>query len=143
MKISTFIMMFLVIAAFMFVAGLISQEAKTYYPESNIDDSAWAGKYDYSSQINDSITPLQESFKVIGDSEKGWWSKLTSGIAAIPQAVIAFAGLTIGSFAFGSGIVTGTLTTLGVPSILIVIVIIMIIVWGIFKLIEVYQRWQV
>jgi len=143
MKISTSIQIFLVIAAFMFIFGLMSQESKDYYPDANINDTEWYGQYDYSSQINNSITPLKNSFEVIGDSEKGWWSKITSGIVAIPQAVIAFAGLTIGSFYYGGAMVTGTLTTLKVPIILIVIIIIMIVVWGIFKLVETYQRWAI
>ena len=142
MKISTFILMFLAIAAMLFIVGLASQETKLYYPEAGINDSEWYGKYDYSEQINTSIAPIKTSLENIGDENKGWFVKILSGIAAVPAAVISLAALVLGSFSFGGGIITGTLKTLGVPGILSIIIILMIVVWGIFKLIEVYQRWQ-
>ena len=52
------------------------------------------------------------------------------------------AKLILGSFAYGAGLITGSLTTFLISTTLIAIIIIMIIVWGIMKLIEVYQRWQ-
>ena len=143
MKISTFISLFLVIAGFMFIFALMSDEAKTYYPDANINDSEWAGKYDYSEQINEKMNDSVTAFKNIGDENKGWFVKIVSGIAAIPSAVIGIASLVLGSFGYGAGIITGTLTTLTVPATLIFIIIIMITVWGIMKLIELYQRWQI
>lgn len=143
MKISTFIIAILVISGFFFIFGLISQESKQYYPEANINDSEWYGKYDYVSNINRSISPLQESFNKIQDENVGWFSKLTSGISAIPSAVIAIPTLLFGSFIVGGEIVTGTATTLKIPFYLIILVSVMILVWGIFKLVEMYNRWKI
>ena len=143
MKISTFISLFLVIASFMFIAGLISNEAKTYYPDSNINDSEWYGKYDYAGDINESIHPIKTAFDKIGDSELGWWSKLTSGIAAIPQAIIALPVLLFKSLYFGGLIIAGSFTSLLIPATIIVIIGTMILVWALFKLAEIYQRWAI
>lgn len=143
MKISTFITLFLVIAGFMFIFGLMSQEAKNYYPDSNINDSDWYGKYNYADDINKSMQPIETSLRNIGDENKGWFVKIVSGIAAVPAAVISLASLVLGSFANGIGIISGSFTTLGVPTILIVIIGLMIVAWGLFKLIEIYQRWAI
>ena len=143
MKISTVVSLFLVIAVFMIVFGLMSQEAKTYYPESNINDSDWYGKYDYSSGINDSTYKIKNAFDSIGDDKLGWWSKIGLGIVALPQAIIAVPVLLFKTLVFGETITNGFLTTLMIPATIIVIIIIMMLVWGIMKLIEVYQRWQI
>jgi hypothetical protein len=136
-------MVILVISGFFFIFGLMSEETKIYYPEANLNDSAWAGKYDYVDSINESIAPLQNSFNKIQDENVGWFSKLTSGIAAIPAAVIAIPTLLFGSFITGGAVITGTFTTLKIHIYFIVLVCVMIVVWGIFKLIEMYNRWQV
>jgi len=143
MKISTFVMIILVMSGFFFIFGLMSQEAKLYYPDSEINDSDWYGRYDYVSSINSSIAPLERSFKDIGDENKGWFSKLTSGIAAIPAAVIAIPSLLFNSFITGGKIVTGMFNTLNVPQYLVTLILVMIVVWGVFKLVEIYNRWQV
>ena len=136
-------MIILVISGFFFIFGLMSQEAKTYYPDANINDSEWYGRYDYVSSINTSIAPLQTSFETIQDENKGWFTKLTSGIAAIPAAVIAIPNLLFGSFVTGGTIIAGTFTTFNIPIYIILLISVMIIVWGVFKLIEMYNRWQV
>jgi len=140
MKISTFVQLFLVIAAFMVIFGLMSNEAKMYYPEANINDSNWAGKYNYADQINDSTSEIQESLKSIGDEEKGWFTKILSGIAAIPKAAIGLVKLLFTSFFLGGAIITGSLTTLNIPGAIIGIIISVMIIWGIFKLIEIYHK---
>jgi len=140
MKISTFIMIILVISGFFFIFGSMSKEAKLYYPDANINDSQWYGKYDYVSRVNTSIAPLQTSFETIQDENKGWFTKLTSGIAAIPAAVIAIPTLLFGSFVMGGSLITGLFTTMNVDIYLIILACVMVVVWGIFKLIGMYNR---
>ena len=143
MKLSTYLQIFLIIAGFMFIFGLMAQESKENYPDANINDSAWVGKFDYSGEINDSIQPVKTALENIGDEEKGWFVKILSGIAAIPSAVIGMASLILGSFVHGGAIITGSLTILAIPATIIAIILIMILVWGIIKLVEIYQRWQI
>lgn len=142
MKISTFITLILIISAVFFVMGSMTSEINEYSPEVQINDSAWAGRYDYTEDINASIAPIKNSFDTIQDENKGWFSKLTSGIAAIPAAVIAIPKLIFGSLIMGGSLIVGTFTTVGIPFALILTITVMILVWAIFKLIEIYNRWQ-
>jgi len=143
MKISTYIMMLLVISGIFFTFALMTQEAKTYYPEAGIDDSDWADKYDFGTSINRTVSPLQKAFEKLGDEEAGWWTKLTAGITAVPLAIIQIPVVLFQTFVMGGLLITGVFTSLGIPAYLLGIVLIMVLVWGIFKLVEIYQRWQV
>jgi len=143
MKLSQFLIFVVAVAGMFFIFGLMSQEASVDYPDSNINDSEWLGKYDYSEQINESITPLQTAVSNIGDDNKGWFSQVTSGIIAIPTAIIALPTLFFQTVANGGRIVAGTFTTLKIPSQLVTIVLIMIFIWIIFKLVEIYNKWQI
>jgi hypothetical protein len=143
MKLSQFLIFVVAVAGMFFIFGLMSQEASVNYPDSNINDSEWLGKYDYSEQINESISPLQTAISDIGDDSKGWFSQVTSGIIAIPTAVIALPTLFFQTVANGGRIVAGTFTTLKIPTQLVAIVLIMIFIWVIFKLVEIYNKWQI
>lgn len=143
MKISTFIQLFLVIACFMIIFGLMSQEAKTYYPDAGINDSDWYGKYDYSGSINDSFSDTSVALKNLGDENKGWFVKILSGIAAIPLAIISLVKVIFSSLFYGAFIVTDAFVILGLPAAIAIIICIMILIWAIFKLIEMVQRWQI
>jgi hypothetical protein len=143
MKLSQFLIFVVAVAGMFFIFGLMSQEASVNYPDSNINDSEWLGKYDYSEQINESISPLQTAISDIGDDSKGWFSQVTSGIIAIPTAVIALPKLFFQTVANGGRIVAGTFTTLKIPTQLVAIVLIMIFIWVIFKLVEIYNKWQI
>jgi len=143
MKISTFIQLVLLISAFTLIFGMMAQEGVENYPEANINTTDWYGRYDYSSQINQSVAPVKQSLETIGDENKGWFSKVTAGIAAIPKAVIALVSLTFGSITHGGAIITGGFNTLNIPFALVVVILVMILVWAIFKLVELYNRWQV
>ena len=124
----------------MVVMTLISQEAQTYYPEANIDDSEWVGQYNYAEEINESTYDIQVALNNIGDENKGWFVNILSGIAAIPKAVIGLVSLVLKSFYLGGVIITGTLTTLNVSSTIIWIIIAAILIWGIFKLVDYYYK---
>lgn len=143
MKISTFIFFLLVISGFFFIFGLMSQEGANLYPSANINDSEWRNQYDYVDEVNETIAPMQTAFEDIQDENKGWFSKVVSGIAAVPAAVVAIPTLVLGSFTSFGSLVSGLFLTLKVPPYLLLLVLVMVIVWGVFKLIEVYQRWQI
>lgn len=143
MKISTYISLLLIIGALVFVFALMTNEAADRYPNANINDSAWADQYDYAQEINESVSPLQSIFQDITDDNKGWFSRIASGIIAIPMAVIALVDILIESLGFGGNLLTGTLTSIGLPLALITITLLLVFVWAMFKLIELYQRWQV
>ena len=141
MNFSTFITVILLAGGFFFIFAQMTNEAQDLYPEANINDSQIEGQYDYVNDVNDTISPLQETFKKIEDPEVGWFSKLVSGIAAVPYAIIKIPGLVFSTFGYGGSLVFGILTTFSFPTYLLILVGVMIVVWGITKLISVYHRW--
>ena len=143
MKLSTFITTILIAGGFFFVFASMTNEAQTLYPDANLNDSAIEGKYNYVENINETVAPLQETFKKIEDPEVGWFTKIVSGISAVPYAVVKIPGLFFSSFTYGGGLVFGIMSSFNLPTFLLILVGVMIIVWGITKLVETYQRWQI
>jgi len=125
-----------------FVFAQMATEANTKY-STNINNTDWDTKYNYASRVNNTIAPIKTAFENIEDDNVGWFSKLTSGIAAIPRAVIALPVLLFSSFSIGGEMIGNFATTLGIPLFIVNIFLIILIVWGIFKLVEIYQRWSV
>lgn len=142
MKISTFISILLIVGVVIFIFGMMVQEGEEKY-DTDINKSAWQGKYDYTEQINKSITPIMTSFENIQDEDVGWFTKLTAGISAIPKAIMLVPSLLFSSFSLGTNLMTGIFTSIKLPAYLISVAIVMLVVWGLFKLIEVFNRWQV
>jgi hypothetical protein len=143
MKFSTYLSIILVIGVFFILFGMMINQTNNDYLSMNIDNSSWANSYDFSNDINRTIAPIQKTFTDIENPELGWFSKITSGLAAIPFAVIRLPLLIFDSFVYGGKIVTNSLGALGIPISVILIVCTMIALWGIFRLIETFQRWQV
>lgn len=143
MKISTLVITILMCAAVVAMFTLMLDEAKVKYPNANIDTSEWDNNYSYSEQINDSIAPMQEAFNDIQDENKGWFSKIATGIVAVPLAVINIPILLFKVFGIGGNMVASAFSYFNFPVAILSIFIIAIIVWGVFKLVEIYNRWQI
>lgn len=139
MKISTYIIILVLIGGAVFVVASMTQEAETKYGIS-VDTSAWQDKYNYAQSINNSISPLSDSLDKIRDEDTGWFGKIIEGVAAVPRVVVLVPSLLFNTFAYGSDLIIGTTSSLKIPAELVMIFIISITVWGIFKLIEFYQR---
>ena len=142
MKISAYISIILVVGVVFFIFAMMGQEAATNYPAAGINSSAVV-QYDYSVQINNSIAPMQSAMQSIESSDTGWFSKITSGLAAIPYAVILIPRLLFNSIVYGGAITSGVFMSLGTPTYIILVVLIMIVVWAVLKSAEVYQRWPI
>jgi len=143
MKISTFITMFLIISAVFFIFTLMANDVKEYYPQDEQNISEWSGKYEFSDNVSDYVEDIQSPLEKLGDEDKGWVLRTISGVAAIPAALIALVTVVFKSFLLGGKVITGTFSSLNIPNYLIAIVISMISLWGIFKLVEIVQRWKV
>lgn len=143
MKLSTLIMILLAVTGYFVVFGLMSDEARNYYPDAQINDSAWNGQYNYTQNVSASIEPLEDAIKNLGDENTGWFSKIISGIAAIPYAVIAIPSLIFSALSTGTIMLGSFVYTLNVNPYILILASLMILVWIIIKLIEIYQRWQI
>lgn len=141
MKISTFIIILLFVGVVLFVMAQMVNEANDKY-DTSINTSSWEGKYDYAESVNESVTPIITSINDITSEEKGWLEKVGAGFTGIISAVTLLPALVWSSFTMGGGLMTGGLSSLGVPAYLIMVLILALVVWGVFKLIEFFQRWQ-
>lgn len=140
MKLSVFVSFMLIVAGVFFIFALMVQESNDQFSDADINSSEWEDSYDYVSDLNSTVYPLEQKLRVIQDTESGWFTKLVSGITAVPYAVITFPQVIFGSLEVGGRVTTGFLAALAIPGYIISIVILMILMWALFKLVEFFQR---
>ena len=143
MKISSVITFLAIIGGIIFIMANMVTEGSDKY-DITINKSDWESSYNYVNDINDSINPLIEDFNKITDTSEdsgGWFTKLVSGISAIPKAIIAIPSVIFSSIVSTKEITGSILKSLKVPSEIILIAFVVISIWVVFKLIEIYQRY--
>lgn len=153
MKISSFILFLICVSLIFAVYGMMVHESNSQYGQTiqgyvPIDSSNWSGTgndgsggtYDFVYEINGTVGPLVDKFKLITNENEGWFTKLTAGITAIPYAVMLVPDILFTSLMMAGTVVTGFLTALSIPAYFIVAACIMILIWAVFKLLEYYQR---
>ena len=141
MKLSVYLSSLLVVGVIFFVFATMIDESNSALG-TDINNSAWKNQYDYVTSINSTLSPIEAKLKTI-DQDDSWFSRLTAGITAIPYAVITFVVGIFTGFSVGGAIATGFLTMFGFPAYIITVVIMIIISWGVAKLIELLYRWYV
>jgi len=142
MNISVFVTVLLVVGIVLFGVITMVKEAEQNY-DIEVNKTEWEGKYDFASEVNESLSPIKKSLDTLGSEEKGWLEKIGAGFTGIITAVIHLPLLVWTGTKLGASLITGLGNSLGVPSYLILVFIIMLSVWGIFKLIEFFQRWKI
>lgn len=143
MKFSTFVSFSLIVSAVFFIFAMMYTEGNQQFSGVNASSAAWNSSYDYVTRVNSTISPLETKFKQIQAEDVGWFSRLAIGISAIPYAVIIFPQAIFGAIEISGGITVGFLAALAIPGYIILIVLISILIWGIFKLIEAFTQTQV
>lgn len=139
MKISTFIYIMLFVGVILFVMTSMVNEANSKYG-TGINTSLWEGKYDYSDSINSSVSNLSTSINTI-TSESSGWLKVEAGFTGIISAVKLLPSLIGNTFVNGGSMITGGLSSIGVPAYIVAVFLIGLTIWGVTKLIEFFQRW--
>jgi hypothetical protein len=150
MKITVFITMLVFVGVILFVMTQMVNEAETNYGIS-INKSVWTNesnqetgnKYDFALTINDSISPMAQDFLTLANEDEGWLTRISSGFTGIVRAVIFLPLIVFQAGMLGGVLITGLGTSLGLPSYLTLVFIILLYTWGAFKLVEFFQRWQV
>lgn len=142
MKISTFVSMMLIVGVILFVVFQMINESEANYG-IDINQSEWEDKYDFASDVNNEVQPIKDSIDNIQNQESGWLERVGSGFTGIIAAVTFLPSMLWSILTLSTGLVTGLGVALAIPAYLISVGIIMLIVWGVFKLIEFYQRWVV
>lgn len=141
MKISTFMIMLVMIGVILFVMVETVNEGAQIY-DTNINSTEWENRFDYVDDINSTVSPIQESLKDLADEETGWLEKIGASFTGIIAAVKLLPTTMISLGVFGAGLITGLGSTFGIPSYIIYALIVGLTVWGVFKLFEIFQRWQ-
>lgn len=141
MKISSGVLMIIAVAGIIAFAAMGVQEMNSQYPDSNMSSSEWDSKYDYSSQLNETMGKLKDKLDYISNNpEAGFFSKLGAGIYAIPYAVIHTPIIIFQSLAYGTSITVNALTGLSIPTSIITLILTGMLIWVIFKLVEMFNR---
>jgi len=139
MKISTFITILAVVGVVFFLFAQMVAESNEYY-EVDINSSDWEGKYNFAGDINESIEPIRSSLETIEDEDAGWFTRIAAGITAIPRAVTLIPSLLFEGFKIAGIMITDFFTVLGVPSFILIVSIILLLIWGIIKLVELFHK---
>ncbi|KKN19473.1 hypothetical protein LCGC14_0945450 [marine sediment metagenome] len=134
--------MILIISGVFFTFAEMIKEQNDNFP-NRINSTEWEDKYDYIDDINETFYPIETKLKTIQDEEAGWFSKLTAGITAIPYAILIMPQAVFGSLLFGGQIVVGFFNVWGLPQKIVTLVLVLILIWGIFKLIEFFNKTEV
>lgn len=140
MKISTLLGAMLFIGVIFFIFAMMINEGANKY-NVDVNNTVWEGKYDYAENINSSMSPLINSIDNIADQDKGWLEKVGSGFTGIIAAVTLLPKLVWNTFAISGELITGGFTPLHIPQYIIMVILISVIIWGVFKLVEFFQRW--
>ncbi len=136
MKLETIVMLVIVVGLVFAIVGLMQADLKTQYPD--VETENLTGKYDYTSDINQSASKISDYFQKIGDTKGGW--QVLVGIAAFPFAVIEAVMLILKSLTSGVSIITGLGTELGINSVILGFIIMMVTITILFALIKFWRK---
>lgn len=140
MKISTLVWFILIIGIVIFTITQASDDLNSQYSSNQINLSTMEGKFDYTSNINSSASKLKNSFDNIADPDTGFFSKIGSGIVAIPYAVILFPSLAFTAVAGLGSMATYSSDIIGIPIYIQGIILIGIVFLAIKALLDFFNR---
>lgn len=136
MKVESFTILILMVGFLFISVNLIVGDFSTNY---NVTTSLTnSSKYSYYSQINNSISGLQQNIQEVGDTTG--WKQVLVGSSALWNGVISSAKMVLFSPLYLTGIISSASADMGLPTevtgILLPIIIIMITVTIIFVIIR-------
>lgn len=140
MKGSSILILVVLIAGFLTIFADFNRGLNDSYSENYVNSSEWDSKYDFSNNINGSVSNLKSNFDTITDTEKSWFTRIGAGIVAIPYAVILFPLTIFDGFASFGSILTDLSSDFGVKGKLIGLGLILLIIFAVTKLLEFFQR---
>jgi hypothetical protein len=138
MRGTEYVFLVIMIGIFSMVMSSFATDLNTVYTDTHIDTSNFSQYNDFQ-DVTDHANKTFEKFKTLGNDEKSWFQKIGAGIVAIPYAVISFpimlgmAFITLTKF-MGGGLVGW------IPASIIFAMLAMLIVEGVRRLLEFFQR---
>jgi len=140
MKLSVMITFVLIISAVFFMFALMVNEGKIDNPDANPNITEWENQYNYVNDVNDTVAPLIDKLQKVSDPEQGWFVRIVSGIAAVPYFILLVPQVMFGAFIYESQIIISFLGVFAIPAFIVGIVLISLILFIVFKLVEFFQR---
>lgn len=147
MKLSGYVLIFLLVGIVFISWNLLIEDFEKNYVETGISNvsgvsSNYTDKFDYSDSINDSIGPMFVSFQELGDDAE-WYEKLIATGFAIPKIIIGFP-IAIATIAINSiNGLTLFFNILGIPEVIVIAAMIGLIVYIVFKFVELWRSYPV
>ncbi len=144
MKLSSAIMLVLLIS-FMFVSwGILINDFETNYVDTNISTASpinetFLQDFDNSEELNESMQPIFEAFKDIATDE-GFFDKIQDLAVVVPLAIISVPGVIFEQLKILISLVSIFSELIGIPIEIILISIVGLFMFILFKLIAFWRR---
>jgi len=135
MKLSSYILLILMIGLVFALVGNIIHNFETQYPDVSINTS-WENKYNYQEELAQNQTTLMRMIEKMNDEETGWFFRTLIGVAAVPVAIFTAIAIMLNSLKYGTIIITNLGKDIGIPSFVIpfaITALTIIILWGILS----------
>lgn len=111
MRTSTIIYMILILGIITISFGIYGSELNNAYPNDNEINTTFENDYDFSTEVQSKTEDLKGYIENAQDADNGWFTRIASGIIAIPWAVIVFFNIAFFSM---TTFLTGFLTPIAV-----------------------------
>ena len=144
MKLSSTIMLVLLVS-FVFVAwGILINDFETNYIDTNISSAASINEtflqdFDNSEELNESMQPIFEGFKDIATDE-GFFDKIQDLAVVVPLAIISVPGVIFNQLVILISLISTFSELIGIPVQIILIAIVGMFMWILFKLVAFWRR---
>lgn len=144
MKLSSTIMLVLLVS-FVFVAwGILINDFETNYIDTNISSAApinetFLQDFDNSEELNESMQPIFEGFKDIA-TDDGFFDKIQDLAVVVPLAIISVPGVIFNQLVILISLISTFSELIGIPLEIIVISVVGIFMFILFKLIAFWRR---
>jgi hypothetical protein len=120
-----------------------TEEITTQYPDSQVNSSAFADKYDKSSSIDASNDLLIADLEKLQDPETGWFTKALLAGAVIPIVIVTAVTTTFSGMSSLVAIVTGIFVEFSLPVKLLSLAISFISVFIVYKLVAFFGKGEI
>lgn len=134
----------LLITAVFIIAGILNEDFRTNYYETNItdvqvNDTRFEEQFVNITELNATFDPLIETIQDI-ETQEGFFDKLGDIAIAIPTLVIKLPGVLLAVLVSVKNATISTANFIGIPVVLIYIGTVGITIFFIFKIIEFWRR---
>lgn len=147
MGLSGVVAMLLLVTVVFLVAGMLNEDFKRNYYDTNIsdinvNDTLLEEQFVNITEVNETFEPIVTAIKDI-ETSQGFFDKLGDASIALPLAVIKLPGIMLDVLLLVHGAVIDAGNFIGIPVVLIYIATVGVTIFFIFKIVEFWRRYPV